>query len=623
MATQENATPKQTTQKQTTQKKKNRKFKPKAAGNSSAAPKEKSQPQPQRQPQRQQQPQPQPSAGRPGQPKPASDKVLRVIPLGGLDGIGKNMTAFEYGDDMLLVDAGLMFPDDDHPGIDLILPDYSYVLENAHKLRAIVVTHGHEDHTGALPYLLKDLAPKQVPIIATKLTLGLIRGKLEEHRVKNVRWHEVSGGVHLKRGVFGLDFIHMNHSIPDSLAVVIHTPVGNVLHTGDFKLDQTPIDGRVADYGELARFGEAGIMLLLSDSTNAEHSGMTRSEAEVGRTLKTIISAAKNRVIVASFSSHIHRVQQVCDAAREAGRKIVVTGRSMLQNTRIARELGYLAVPDEDFIDAYDMKNLPENEVVVLCTGSQGEPLSALARMAGGEHRTVHIAAGDTVILSATPVPGNEKAVGNIVNRLMKIGADVYEKNRAEVHVSGHASSEELKLLLNLVKPEYFMPVHGEMRHLVAHKNLALSVGIPEENIFVLDNGDVLEFDDNDARIAEPVQNGVIYVDGLNVGDADSVVLRDRQHLSQDGIVTVVMTVSRKRGKQIGSPEVIIRGISVPDSAQFQRDIAARASKTLERSLREHAALGDMRRSVRDSVSQLVWEQTKTRPMTIPTIIEI
>jgi ribonuclease J len=549
--------------------------------------------------------------------------VLRVIPLGGLDGIGKNMTAFEYGDDLLLVDAGLMFPDDDHPGIDLILPDYSYVVQNAHKLRAIIITHGHEDHIGALPYLLKDLAPKQVPIITTKLTCGMIQGKLEEHRLKNVRYHEVASGTHMKRGVFGLDFVHMNHSIPDSMAVLIRTPVGNVLHTGDFKLDQTPIDGRVTDYGELARFGQVGVMLLLSDSTNAEQPGVTKSEAEVGRVLKRIIAQAKERVVVASFSSHIHRLQQICDAAHEAGRKVVVTGRSMLQNTRIARELGYLSITDDDYLDAYEMKNLPPDEVVVLCTGSQGEPLSALARMASGEHRTVRIAAGDTVVFSATPVPGNEKAVSNIVNQLMKIGADVFEKKRADVHVSGHASAEELKLVLNLIKPEYFLPVHGEVRHLVAHKNLALSVGIPEEYIFVLDNGDVLEFDEAGARIAEPVENGVIYVDGLNVGDANGVVLRDRQHISKDGIITVVMTVSRKRGRHIGSPEVIIRGVSVPDPRQFQSDVAQRAGRTLERSLREHASLSDMRHSVRDSVSQLMWETLKTRPMIIPTIIEV
>ncbi len=552
---------------------------------------------------------------------PKGKKTLRVIPLGGLDGIGKNMTVFEYGDDMLIVDAGLMFPDDDHPGIDLILPDYSYVVENRHKLRGIVVTHGHEDHTGALPYLLKDLG-QNVPIIATKLTLGLIRGKLEEHGLKNVTYHEVKDGMHANRGVFGLDFVAVNHSIPDAMGVLIRTPVGNVLHTGDFKFDQTPIDGRLTDFAALAKFGKQGIMLLLSDSTNATHPDITRSEAVVGQALRPIIARAEGTVIVASFSSHIHRLQQVCDAAVAAGRKVVVTGRSMLQNTKIARDLGYLKVDEKNIVDAYDMKNLRADEVVVLCTGSQGEPLSALARMAAGEHRTIHIGAGDTVILSATPVPGNEKAVSTVVNRLLKIGAQVYDKSSAEVHVSGHASAEELKLMLNLTHPEYFMPVHGETRHLIAHKHLAQQVGIPEDYIFVLENGDVLEFDEQGARIAEPVQNGVIYVDGLNVGDADNVVLRDRQHMSQDGIITLVLSINRRSGKVVGTPEIVARGVTFPEGRNIEKELLERATKTLERSAREHTSLGSMRKSVRDSASQLVWEATKQRPMVIPVVIE-
>lgn len=557
-----------------------------------------------------------------GTPVQGDKKKLRVIPLGGLDGIGKNMTAFEYGDDMIVVDAGLMFPDDDHPGVDLILPDYSYIVENQHKLRAILITHGHEDHTGALPYLLKDLSTK-VPIVATKLTLGLIKGKLDEHGLRNQKFHEIKAGDTYKRGVFSMRFIAMNHSIPDGVAIYIKTPVGNVLHTGDFKLDQTPIDGRVADFGALAECGKQGVMLLMSDSTNAVSAGFTHSEAEVGKSLAPIIASAKGKVIVASFSSHIHRLQQVCDAAIAAGRKVVVTGRSMVQNTKIARELGYLNIDDDNIVDAFELKGYSPNEIVVLCTGSQGEPLSALSRMAAGEHRSFSIEQTDTVVLSATPVPGNEKAVSNIVNMLMKAGADVYDKHRARVHVSGHASQEELKLMLNITKPEYFMPIHGEAQHLIAHKKLAQDVGIPSDYIFVLENGDVLEFDDKGAMLAESVPNGIIYVDGLNVGDMDNIVLRDRQHLSQDGIVTIVLTLNKRKSKVIGTPEIVSRGVVFPEGEDFATLVGERATKTLERVSRDHADLSNSRRSVRDSVAQLILERTKHRPMVIPVILEV
>ncbi|MCL2525580.1 MAG: RNase J family beta-CASP ribonuclease [Coriobacteriia bacterium] len=553
----------------------------------------------------------------------STEKRLRVIPLGGLDAIGKNMTVFEYGDDMIVVDAGLMFPDENQLGIDLILPDYSYVIENEHKLKGIVITHGHEDHTGALPWLLKDLSRRSVPIITTKLTCGMIKGKFEEHGIKNAKFTEVSSKDHLKCGVFGLNFIDVNHSIPDAVAVLIQTPVGNVLHTGDFKFDQTPINGRVVDYSALVKAGDEGVMLLLSDSTCAERPGITPSEAEVGRSLRSIMAQAKQRIIIASFSSHIHRLQQICDAAIASGRKVAVTGRSMLRNTEIARKLGYLAIPDDMIIDAFNLRDYEPEDIVVLCTGSQGEPLSALSRMAIGEHRSIRVAAGDTVIFSATPVPGNEQAVNTVINQLVKCGAEVHEGRDAKVHVSGHAASEELKMLLNIIKPEYFLPVHGETRHLHAHKELALQVGIPEEYIFVLENGDVIEFDEDGAYQKEPVQNGVIYVDGLNVGDFDSVILRDRQHLSQDGIVTIVANVNRSRKQAMGDMEVIFRGVSVSDPEFFQSEIAERATKTLERNLREKATLNNARRSVKDAVSQLVWERTKTRPMVIPVIMEI
>ena len=405
---------------------------------------------------------------------PKKDIALKIIPLGGLDGIGKNMTAFEYGDDMVLVDAGLMFPDDNTPGVDLILPDYTYVLENEHKLRGIVITHGHEDHTGALPYLLMDLTRK-VPIYSSKLTLGMIEGKLAEHKIKNPKYREVQDGSNVNLGAFNLTFFAMTHSIPGALGVYMNTPAGTVMLTGDFKLDNTPIDGRRPNYHAINKFGANGVDLLLSDSTNATRPGYTPSEAAVGPNLRHIIKNAPGRVFVASFSSHIHRLQQVCDAATAVGRKVVVTGRSMVTNTKVARELGYLKIDEDDIIDAFDIDKFDTDKIVVLCTGSQGEPLSALARMANGEHKSLSINASDTVIISATPVPGNEKSVQNIVNSLSKIGCAIYDKNKTLVHVSGHGSQEELKLMLSMVRPRYFMPVHGEAQHLRAHAELASS----------------------------------------------------------------------------------------------------------------------------------------------------
>ncbi len=547
---------------------------------------------------------------------------LRVIPLGGLDGIGKNMTVIEFGSDMIVVDAGLMFPDDDHPGVDLILPDYSYIVKRKDKLRGIIITHGHEDHTGALPYLLKDLG-QPVPILGTKLTLGLIKGKLDEHKLKKPKFREVKAGGHVSMGGFGLDFFAVNHSIPDAVGVFIRTSVGSVLHTGDFKLDQTPIDGRLTDYGALAKFGKAGVTLLMSDSTGAEHPGFCRSEAEVGKALREIIARAEQRVIVASFASHIHRLQQVCDAAVANGRKIIVTGRSMVQNTKIARDLGYLTIDDDNILDAFDQHGLPPEKVVVLCTGSQGEPLSALARMANGDHRTVTVEEGDTVIISASPVPGNEKAVSRVINRLSKARAHVVHKGTADVHVSGHAYSEELKLILNLVQPEFFVPVHGETRHLVAHARLAESVGIPEDCVFILDNGDCLEIDEEEARMAERVESGVVYVDGLSVGDLSQVVLRDRQHMSQDGIVTVVIAIDSRTGKPAGDPEIVTRGI-VFDSETTVEEARARVAKTLAKTGKEGVTdFAVVQRAVRESLSQFLWERIRRRPMIIPVVMEV
>lgn len=548
---------------------------------------------------------------------------LKIIPLGGLDGIGKNMTVFECGDDMVLVDAGLMFPDDSQPGIDLVLPDYTYVLENEEKLRGIVVTHGHEDHTGSLPYLLQDLNNK-VPIFSSKLTLGFIEGKLSEFRIRAPKFREVKGGSHVNLGGISLDFFSMTHSIPGALGVFIRTNQGTVMHTGDFKLDQTPIDGVTPDYAAISRFAKQGIDLLLSDSTNATVPGFTKSEAEVGPNLLHAIKNAPGRVFVASFSSHIHRLQQICDAARKCGRKVVVTGRSMLTNTRVARELGYLNIDDADIIDAFDIDNLPDDKIVVMCTGSQGEPLSALSRMANGEHKTLSIHEGDTVILSATPVPGNEKAVQQVVNSLAKLGCDVWDKNRALVHVSGHGSQEELKLLMAMAKPTYFMPVHGEAVHLRAHAQLARKMGLKDDHIFILDNGDTLEMRGGIVKRGTPVESGVVYVDGLRIGDTDPIVLRDRQKLANDGMVTAVAIVSLKH-KKIEAIEFSGRGVSFAIDDQFSEDASVAIMKTIEKGKFSFTSSGSdaIRKAVRDSLSNFIWSRTRTRPMIIPVVMEV
>ena len=546
---------------------------------------------------------------------------LRIIPLGGLDGIGKNMTAFEYGNDMVLVDAGLMFPDDEQPGIDLILPDYSYVLENEEKLRGIIITHGHEDHTGSLPYLLMDLARK-VPIYSSKLTLGMIEGKLAEHKINSPKFRDVSNGTHINLGVFSIDFFDMTHSIPGALGVYMRTPAGSIMHTGDFKLDQTPIDGVTPNYQAINRFSTLGIDLLLSDSTNATRPGFTQSESAVGPALRHIIKNAKGRVIVASFSSQIHRIQQVCDASTAVGRKVVVTGRSMVQNTKIARELGYLKISQEDIIDAFDADDIPDEKIVVLCTGSQGEPMSALSRMANGEHRSFTITADDTVIISANPIPGNEKSVQGIINALSKIGCAVYDKSTTLVHVSGHGSQEELKLMLAMAKPHYFMPVHGEAVHLRAHAKLAQQMGIRKDHIFVADNGDTLEMRNGKVTWGNPVESGVVYVDGLSITDADPVVFRDRQKLASDGIVLVVATVS-KRKRAVGDVEISCRGVS------FNADEIANDAQDTVRSLlskqmsKDGVSIETLRKSARSSLSGFLWSKTRTRPLVIPVVMEV
>ena len=546
----------------------------------------------------------------------------RIIPLGGLDAIGKNMTVFECGNDLVLDDAGIMFPDDDHPGIDLILPDYTYVLEHADKLRGIVITHGHEDHTGSLPYLYKDL-DKKVPIYGSKMTLGLIEGKFKEHRIKGANLVEVKPGDKIKLGCIEAEFFAVNHSIPGSLGIFFTTPAGNVLHTGDFKLDQSPIDGVHTDFGALARFNEMGVDLMLSDSTNANNPNFTRSESEVGKNLRQIIEQAKGRVIIASFASHIHRMQQICDAAVANGRKVVVTGRSMIQNTDIARTLGYLNIDDKDLVDAYELSGIPPEKIVVMCTGSQGEPLSALSRIAGGRHKTIEIDEGDTVIISATPVPGNEKAVTRVINLLSKIGADVYDKNRSLVHVSGHAGAEELKLVLSIAQPRYFMPVHGEAAHLRAHAKLAEDTGVPAENIFICENGESLVLDATGVTHGDPVQSGVVYVDGLSVGDTSQDVLDERVTLGAQGFAALAVAVDMKARRLVAPVVIEMHGITGGDDPYVSQEATEAVTSALNRQLSKGASAADLKKVGRDTLLNLLWERTKQRPMAIATILEV
>lgn len=548
--------------------------------------------------------------------------TLRIIPLGGLDAIGKNMTVFECKNDMVLDDAGLMFPDDDHPGIDLILPDYTYVLENADKLRGIIITHGHEDHTGALPYLLKDLG-KQVPIYATKLTLGLIEGKLKEHKIKNAKLCEIKPGQTIDLGCIKAEFFAVNHSIPDAVGVFYRSPAGNVLHMGDFKLDQSPIDGVQTDFAALARFAKEGVDLMLSDSTNATNPNFTPSEAEVGKALDRIISGAKGRVIVASFASHIHRMQQICDAAVKNGRKVAVTGRSMVQNTDIARRLGYLNISDKDIIDAYDLKGMPPDSYVVMCTGSQGEPLSALARIAGGNHKTISIDEGDTVIISATPVPGNEKAVTRVVNSLAKIGADVYDKSRACVHVSGHAGAEELKLVLSIVRPQAFLPVHGEATHLRAHANLAEATGVSPEDVFILENGESIELSSKGIKIGESVPSGIVLVDGLSVGDTSEMVLHERSSLGAQGVASIACAVNRKSRSLVTPVLVEMHGIPGGDDPELVKAVSKAVSNAIQRSLSKEEPPRETRKIARSALLSVLWERTNQRPLVIVNILEL
>ena len=553
----------------------------------------------------------------------AQGQSLRIIPLGGLDGIGKNMTVLECGKDMIVDDACIMFPSEEHPGIDLILPDYSYVLQNADRLRAIVITHGHEDHIGALPYLYKDLG-RDVPIYASNLSIGLIKSKFKEHKINNAKFIQIDDGKTFQAGCFKLKAFRVCHSIPAALGFFLETPAGNIMHTGDWKIDNTPIDDECTDFTEIIEAAtHKGVDLLLSDSTNSEVQSPTRSESVVGPVIKDIISQAKGMVVVATFASHIHRMQQICDAAVACGRKVVITGRSMISNMDIARQLGYLNIKDDDLIDSYELKDFAPNRVVVLCTGSQGEPLSALTRIAGGSHKTIELSRGDTVIVSASPVPGNEKFVKRVKNMLAKMGIEVFDKTNALVHVSGHAEADALKLMLRLVEPNAFMPVHGEASHLRTHAKLAIDCGVEPKNVFVLDNGESLVLDAKGIRPGESVESGEVFVDGLSVGDTSQDVLDDRASLRADGIACVSFAVDFPNKNVCSRPEITLRGITGGDESHIVSEIEERLLNSARRLLPKAKNKGDFRKSIISSMRSILWDVVKARPMIIVNICEV
>lgn len=551
-------------------------------------------------------------------------KPIHITPLGGLGEIGKNITLYEYDGDMFLVDCGMSFPDEETPGIDIVIPDFTYVLENKDKIKGLVVTHGHEDHIGAIPYLLKQF---NLPIYATRLTIGLIEGKLKEHKlISSAKLNVINAGETVNLGKFSVEFIHVNHSIPDAVGFAIKCPAGTIVHTGDFKIDTTPIDDQVIDLGRFAEFGKQGVLALLADSTNAERPGFTPSEKLVGESFSTLFKKAeKQRIIVATFSSNIHRIQQIIDEAYRCGRKVAVSGRSMLNVVSVASELGYLNVPEGILIDI-DMINryLPE-QIVVVTTGSQGEPLSALHRMAFGDHRNVGIVPGDMIIISATPIPGNEKLVNKVVNELMKQGATVVYEKMYDVHVSGHACQEELKLMMNLVKPKYIIPLHGEQKHLFKHANLAKTMGIPDENILITSIGNTIEISGKGMKISESVPAGRVLVDGLGVGDVGSIVLRDRKHLAEDGVIVVVMTYDGVTREVVAGPDVISRGfVYVKESEELLDGAIEAACKAIEYCYTHNVRdWSNIKQRVRDSVSKYLYEKTRRSPMILPIIMEI
>ena len=546
---------------------------------------------------------------------------LKIIPLGGLEQIGMNITAFEYEDSIIVVDCGLSFPEDDMYGIDLVIPDVTYLKDNIDKVKGFFITHGHEDHIGAIPYVLRDI---NVPIYATKLTIGIIEHKLKEHNMlTKVKRKVVKYGQHINLGCFRVEFIRTNHSIQDAAALAIYSPAGIVVHTGDFKVDYTPVFGDAIDLQRFGEIGKKGVLALLCDSTNAERKGFTMSEKTVGKTFDEIFADHKNtRIIIATFASNVDRVQQIINTAYKYGRKVVVEGRSMVNIIGIASELGYINIPDNTLIDIEELKNYPDEKTVMITTGSQGESMAALSRMACGMHKKVTIKPNDTIVLSSNPIPGNEKAVSGIINELSMKGANVIFQ---DVHVSGHACQEEIKLIYSLVKPKYAVPVHGEYRHLKANAGVAKSLGIPKENVFIMQSGEVLELCDDYAKVVDKVHTGAILVDGLGVGDVGNIVLRDRQHLAEDGIIIVVLTLERRTNRLLAGPDIVSRGfVYVRESEELMDDARKAVSEALEKCLKgRHTDWNKIKLVIRDAMNDYIWKKTKRRPMVIPIIMDV
>lgn len=548
---------------------------------------------------------------------------IKVIPLGGLGEVGKNITAFEYEDEIVIIDCGLAFPDEDLYGIDLVIPDVTYLLKNKDKVKGFFITHGHEDHIGALPYVLKQI---NTPIYATKLTIGLIESKLQEHNIlSDCTLNTVKAGDLVEIGKFKMEFIRTNHSIADSCSIALHTPVGIIVHTGDFKVDFTPIDGEVIDLQRYAQLGKKGVVLLMAESTNALQQGYTMSEKTVGETLESLFAKATGRVIVATFASNIHRVQQIANASVKNGRKIAFNGRSMEKISEVARTLGYLFIPEEMIIDLNDIKKYPNEKITIITTGSQGEPMAALTRIASGTHRSIQIEKGDTIIISATPIPGNQKAVSNVINDLTEKGASVIYNAIKDIHVSGHACEQELILIHALLKPKFFMPIHGEYKHLIGHAKIAENMGMNKSNIFILETGEILEVSRNKAQISGKVPSGRILIDGIGVGDVGNIVLRDRKNLAEDGIITVVIAIDRENKIILSGPDIITRGfVYVRDSEQLIRDIRGIVIKSVERCFNNNITeWSEIKNTIRREVDSFVYTKMKRKPMILPVLTEI
>lgn len=557
-------------------------------------------------------------------PRENRSTPVRFMALGGLNEIGKNLYVYECSNDMFIVDCGLAFPDDEMPGVDLVVPDFTYLEKNKERFRGIVITHGHEDHIGALPYLLKKV---NVPIYGTRLTLGLVEGKLKEHGLlSQASLNVVEPRQNVRMGCMSVEFIRVNHSIPDSCALAIHTPAGVIVHTGDFKVDYTPIEGGIIDLARFGELGNRGVLALMSESTNVERPGYTKSERSVGESFKGLFAKAEGkRIIIATFSSNIHRIQQIIDEAVIHGRRVAVSGRSMTNVIAKAVELNYIRVPDGTLIDIEDVNKYDPEQLVIATTGSQGEPLSALSRMSSGDHRQVTITPNDFIIISANPIPGNEKLVTRVVNDLMKQGAEVIYESMYEVHVSGHACQEELKMMISLTKPKFFVPIHGEYKHLKKHVKLAMGMGIPEENTFVVDLGEVLETDGVDMKPAGTVPSGKVMVDGFGVGDVGSVVLRDRKHLAEDGVMIIVATMERESGRVVAGPDIVSRGfVYVRESEELLEEAKNLMKQVMddcfERNVREW---GNIKSAMRDALSEFIYKETKRSPMILPIIMEI